>query len=227
MADPKPPRVAGAATGERPTGSRIERKRDRTRAALIAAAQHVLAEQGVGAGVQSIAETADVALGTLYYHFADKNELLAVAAQQALADYEAYMSEQTAHLDDPAEIFATRVRLMLRAPELSPAFARLFVRSFPDLLTSPQGYSSLAMRDVQRAIGAGEFVADNPGLILLAISGAAHALLAVRLKNPAVDGQWCDDLAEVTLSMFGVASQRAKELAHKPLDHLKEPGPRL
>src|SRR4051794_34976484 len=63
-------------------------KRERTQAQLLHAAAHVFAQRGVGAAtIQEIAAGAGVTAGTVYNHFATKEDLvarLAVAIGQSL-----------------------------------------------------------------------------------------------------------------------------------------------
>ena len=58
-------------------GNRFERRRERTRQDLLAAATGVLAEKGLHrTKVADIATAADVGVGTFYLHFPDKEALL-------------------------------------------------------------------------------------------------------------------------------------------------------
>ncbi|MEI8082184.1 MAG: hypothetical protein WCI74_10110 [Actinomycetes bacterium] len=139
-----------------------------------------------------------------------------------MPDSEGYMVGLTSHLEEPALAFATRARLMLRAPRLRPTFAQSFVRTSPDRLTSPAGFSDLALQDVRAAVDSGVFKTEDPRLALLATSGAIHAMMAGLLKDPKVGDQSCDDLVEMCLGMFGVPKQRVKKLAHTPLDPFDE-----
>ena len=57
---------------------RNERRKARTRSALLAAGQRLFGEQGFDATtVAEIAEDADVAVGSFYNHFDSKEDLLA------------------------------------------------------------------------------------------------------------------------------------------------------
>lgn len=96
-----------------------DRLRDQTLAAIIAAAEQVLAEQGLDAPVQAIASRAGVAVGTLYNHFGDRDGLVqAVAAHNRRALLQAIdalllnlTGDFHAHLVDIAAIFTRHWRL--------------------------------------------------------------------------------------------------------------------
>lgn len=59
-----------------------------TRAAILGAATELLSEHGVrGVTVEAVAESADVSLGLLYYHFENRQDLIRAALAEALANY--------------------------------------------------------------------------------------------------------------------------------------------
>jgi AcrR family transcriptional regulator len=61
---------------QRATRQRRQQVRDRLRADIVAAAIDVFARAGSGAQMRDIADAADVAVGSLYAHFPDKDALL-------------------------------------------------------------------------------------------------------------------------------------------------------
>ena len=68
-----------------PQQSRVARRRARVRADLLAAARQVFTTRGYqDATITEIVQVADVAMGTFYLHFRNKEELLVALAQDAL-----------------------------------------------------------------------------------------------------------------------------------------------
>jgi len=68
-----------------PGQSRVARRRARVRADLLAAARQVFARRGYqDATITEITQLADVAMGTFYLHFRDKEQLFAALAEQGL-----------------------------------------------------------------------------------------------------------------------------------------------
>ena len=62
-----------------PRASRLDRRRARTRQALIGAAARLIAEgRGERASIQEITEEADIGFGSFYNHFDNKEQLFAV-----------------------------------------------------------------------------------------------------------------------------------------------------
>lgn len=92
----RPMSKAPAAAAEhkaRPRSARNQRRRARTRAALIDAAEVVFRRDGFHAArVEDIAEQADVAVGTIYVHFSGKRALYMALVERALDLFEQYMA---------------------------------------------------------------------------------------------------------------------------------------
>jgi AcrR family transcriptional regulator len=89
-----------------------ERRRARTRAALVAAAKHVFARKGFErASLDEIAATAGYTRGAIYKHFDGKEELLFAVYDevndQALHRYAELLHADRSHALDPATVVET------------------------------------------------------------------------------------------------------------------------
>src|SRR5690242_15068232 len=108
-------------TGDVP--NRLVRRKARTRAALVRAAQSFIAAGRTNVAVLEITQAADVGMGSFYNHFASKEELFHAAVAEALDRHGTLLDELTIDLDDPAHVFAQSFRLTgrlhRREPELS------------------------------------------------------------------------------------------------------------
>ncbi len=83
---------------------RLERRKARTRAAIIEAASSLFHAQGFeNTPIQQIAERADTGVGTLYGYFDSKDqilrEVLRVHSDEALAHYNAVVRPDTPHIE--------------------------------------------------------------------------------------------------------------------------------
>ncbi len=83
---------------------RLERRKARTRAAIISAASKLFHERGFEeTSIQHIAELADTGVGTLYGYFDSKDDILREVLQterdEALDQYFASIHEQTPYMD--------------------------------------------------------------------------------------------------------------------------------
>ena len=88
-------------------GNRLDRRKARTRAALVAAARRLLASRDPAAvSIQEITDAAGVGFGSFYNHFQTKQELFDAAVQEVLEEHGAMLDTLTAGMGDPAEMFA-------------------------------------------------------------------------------------------------------------------------
>ncbi|MFI7149654.1 TetR/AcrR family transcriptional regulator [Nonomuraea sp. NPDC050022] len=92
--------------------SRGERRKLRTRRALIEAAQEIYAERGdFEVSIQQITDAADVGVGvgTFYNHFSSKAELLDAAIAEALETHAAWLERLLADVDDQTVLNVLRM----------------------------------------------------------------------------------------------------------------------
>jgi AcrR family transcriptional regulator len=83
---------------------RLERRKAKTRAAIIAAASRLFHERGYEeTSIQHIAELADTGVGTLYGYFESKDDILREVLQterdEALERYFASITERSSHIE--------------------------------------------------------------------------------------------------------------------------------
>lgn len=110
------------------TSSRQDKRRQQTRAKLVAAAGELLVERGAaGFTVGDVTDRADVGLGTFYHHFANK-ELLIDELGDSLGRE---IGDQIRRIDEDSQnaavALARAVRFMVEWTAANPARARLMV----------------------------------------------------------------------------------------------------
>jgi AcrR family transcriptional regulator len=158
-----------------------------TRERLLRAARELIEEDGYGgASVVAIAERAGVASGTLYRHFASKEEMFVevfrsvcdreVEAMRAAADA---MPEGASHVDRLEEVLATFAKRALRRPRLAWALIAEPVDPLVDAerLAYRARYSELTAQALQGGIDAGELPAQNVDLTAAALVGGCGEAL--------------------------------------------------
>lgn len=211
---------APAAAGGAPR--RTDRRRERTRRALIGAARRILAEQGTtDVSIQEITDTADVGFGTFYNHFETKAELFEAAVREVLEEYGAALDEACAELTDPAEIYCVGVRMTARLAHLRPAVAQVLVQVGVDYAWAGEGLGARALRDIQRGMAAGRFTLVDEKMGLVTTAGCVLAYLQVALEHPDEFGEDdADTMAEMLLRMLGMTARSAQAVAHRPLPDL-------
>ncbi|HEV8162874.1 MAG TPA: TetR family transcriptional regulator [Actinomycetota bacterium] len=202
-------------------GNRLDRRKARTRAALVAAARRLLASRDPAAvSIQEITDAADVGFGSFYNHFQTKQELFDAAVQEVLEEHGAMLDTLTAGMGDPAEMFAAAVRLTARLPKTQPQIAKIFQRTGLDYLAAPDGLAPRARRDLQRAQAAGRFAVDDLDVALACTAGALLGVLYLASANdakPASIDRAADELAANLLRMFGVPADEARRIANRKL----------
>jgi len=223
---PAPP-AATISTGDAisPGGDRTQRRKARTRAALLATARHLFAVQGVEpTTIAQIAERADVAVGSFYNYFDTKDELLAVLLRETLDQQLAQLEARRAGVDDVAEAVSIAHRHLVGLATREPDWAWLLVR-----LEVPHRVTNLVMgdaatRDLLRGIADGRFSVAKAQLALQASGGALRAVIHSVLLGEL--GEHADsEHAEGVLRSFGVPAREAAEIAWRALPELPELDP--
>ncbi|WP_188194801.1 TetR/AcrR family transcriptional regulator [Nonomuraea sp. SYSU D8015] len=209
-------RRAGAAP------SRLDRRKARTRAALVRAAQAFIADGKTNVPILEITQAADVGMGSFYNHFDSKEELFHAAVEAALDRHGALLDELTLDLDDPAEIFAQSFRLTGRLHRRRPELSKVLLNHGPVLTRSERGLVPRARRDIQAAARAGRFTVADTELALTVVVGAALSLGRLLHDQPGRDDvQATDQITEDLLRMFGLPAGEAREICRRPLPDLE------
>ena len=205
---------------EAPNGNRVDRRKARTRGALIAGARELLATRDpADVSIQEITDTADVGFGSFYNHFETKNELFEAAIEEVLEEHGALFDAVTKEMDDPAEVFAASVRLTARLPKTHPQVAEIMHRVGLRYLEAPDGLAPRALRDLTAARAAGRFQINDPTVALACTAGAVLGVVhlgTINSKPTAID-RASDELAVNLLRMFGLPSDEAREIATRKL----------
>jgi AcrR family transcriptional regulator len=158
-----------------------------TRERLLKAARELIEEGGYGAAtVAAIAERANVASGTLYRHFASKEEMFVevfrsvcdreVGAMRAVAEA---MPANATHVDRLEEVLATFAQRALRRPRLAWALIAEPVDPLVDAerLAYRARYSELTAQALEAGIEAGELPTQNVELTAAALVGGCGEAL--------------------------------------------------
>src|SRR5690348_6550950 len=126
--------------GRAPAANRLDRRKARTRQALIDAAVHLIAEgRGERASIQEITEVADVGFGSFYNHFASKEELFDTASADVLERWGQMIDQACEGIGDPAELFAVSFRISGRLGWTHPDIARFLTGAGLALLDDSNG----------------------------------------------------------------------------------------
>src|SRR5271167_2733297 len=167
--------------------NRMDRRKMRTRSALIRAAQTFVAAGKLNVPVLEITQAADVGMGSFYNHFDSKEQLFEAAVADVLDAHGAMLDRLTASLDDPAETFAASFRLTGRLFRQRPREIEILLFYGPALLSSERGLAPRALRDIKAAADAGRFQIDDPRLALVMAGGMLLGLATLLREEPGRD----------------------------------------
>jgi AcrR family transcriptional regulator len=207
--------------GEGAAGNRLQRRKERTRAALVRAAQRLIAEGRVNVPVLEITQAADVGMGSFYNHFDSKEQLFEAAVADVLDAHGALLDRLTASIEDPAETFATSFRLTGRLFRQRPQESEILLANGSALLSSDRGLAPRALRDIKAADDAGRFRVDDPELALAVAGGALLGLGALlREDRDRDDAHAADTVTENVLRLFGLSADEAHSICQRPLPDL-------
>ena len=208
-----------ATTGKASGATRLDRRKARTRQALIDAAVGLIAEgRGERASIQEITDAADIGFGSFYNHFDSKDQLFRTASQEVLERWGQMIDRACAGIDDPAEVFAVSLRISGRLGWTHPDLARFITGAGLDLLDEPRGLAPRALRDIQLGQAAGRFSVPHADIALSAVAGGLLGLLRVHQDQPEqIDETAVDQLAEAILRMLGLPAREAKRIAAREL----------
>jgi AcrR family transcriptional regulator len=110
--------------------TRLDRRKARTRHALLDAARAIVAERDTwDLSIQEITDRADVGFGSFYNQFATKGELFDAAVAEVPEESSGLLDRVSAGVQDPAEVFAVGLRATARLAEDNPAIAQILVRA--------------------------------------------------------------------------------------------------
>ena len=212
------PASAASAPGA-PRTSRLDRRKARTRQALIDAAVRLIGEgRGDRASIQEITEAADIGFGSFYNHFDSKEQLFHTASQEVLERWGQLIDRASAGISDPAELFAVGMRISGRLGWTHPDIAGFLTGAGLDALDIPIGLAPRALRDIQAGEAAGRFAVPDAEIALSAVAGGLLGLLRLCRRQPErITKTSVDQLAEALLRMLGVPAPEAARIGALPL----------
>jgi AcrR family transcriptional regulator len=202
-----------------PKVSRLDRRKARTRQALIDAAVRLIAEgRGDRASIAEITEEADIGFGSFYNHFDSKEQLFATASAEVLERWGQMIDRATAVITDPAELFAVGMRISGRLGWTHPDIAGFLTGTGLGTLDIPGGLAPRALRDIEAGQAAGRFTVPDPEIALSAVAGGLLGLLRMCQRHPdRVTEATVDQLAAAELRLLGVPAGEAARLTALPL----------
>ena len=171
--------------------NRFERRRERTRRELLAAATRVLAAKGFhDTKISDIAAAADVGVGTFYLHFPDKETLFDAVVDDTVVRLKATVDAARAHAADARdEMLAANAAFFRFAQENREVFKIVFghAAAYNDLIRRAQAlFIADIEKTVRTGIARGLFAPLEPALVAQAVVGMATQMISWWTANESV-----------------------------------------
>ena len=177
--------------------TRQNRRKERTRAALVEAAQQLLAEGGdTNVSIQSIADLADVGFGSFYNYFSSKEELFDSATDLAVADYLRWLDERLPADADPVTRLIDSVRHTGRLALDQPRIAAILARRPPQFADADDPRAHRIRTDVRTAMTVAGAEPDTLEFDIL-VTAALGAIVAVVRRTISMSAEETADAADV------------------------------
>ncbi len=205
-----------AETEEAAVPTRTDRRREKTRARLIAAARALITEKAVsGLRINEITERADVALGSFYNYFESKEDIVDAVVADSLGSLTEALATPATEDQDPAEVVGNAVRSFVALAYEDPDFARLVVHlEHADVLIAASVHPP-ARRALERGIAEGRFDVADVEVVVTGIVGGALSLMRAIVDGRVGKGA-DEEYARTALRALGIPAKQAERLARNP-----------
>jgi len=183
--------------------NRFERRRERTRREILAAATRILAEKGLHeTKISDIAAEADVGVGTFYLHFPDKDALFDAVVDDTVRRLKATVDAARARAADaPGQMRAANAAFFRFARDNREVFKIVFghAAAYNDLIRRAQALFIHDVEETVRAgIASGAFAPLPPALVAQAVVGMATQIMSWWTEHESVP---IDSLIETTTTL--------------------------
>ena len=189
-------------------GNRFERRKERTRAELLAAAVRVLSEQGFhDTKIADIAAAADVGVGTFYLHFETKDALFDALVEETVGRLKAAVDVARQTTPEPIARMRRANEAFCRfAHENREVFRIVFghAAAYHDVIGRAQALFAADIEDTIRdGIAAGAFAPLPTDVAAQAVVGMATQILSWWTEHPSISIQALQDTM-TTIALHGL-----------------------
>jgi AcrR family transcriptional regulator len=200
----------------RTPGRRPDRRRVKTRSALLHAGRALLASRDIdGISIDEIVVTADVAKGSFYNHFADKEQFAREIGAAVRRQAEEAVSVANIGVSDPGARLARGLCVFLRFAIDNRDSAKVLWRLNPGSTMADAPINASLRQDLARGIRARRFSAVDVEAGLLLVMGlvviSMRHVLEERVATPAAS--IAGNMAAAMLRALGLATAEAQSIA--------------
>lgn len=205
---------------------RTLRKRERTRGELLAAAERLVAARGLDAiSIDDITEEADVAKGTFYTHFEDKDDLAVAIARHIRLELEANITARNEGITDAAVRMANGLSSLLAFAIAQPVRARALLRLIPGTVDPDTPINAGIRGDIVHGQKTKRFAVASVNAAVVATLGIAISagMHLSEAKRPVSEPYlFATDIVSTALVALGMNPAEAKRLSKTAMDARKK-----
>lgn len=188
----------------------------RNRAALIRAAQQVLAEIGPDATVEQFVAHAQVSPTTIYNHFGNKETMFSLALAQIWRDWVEW-AYNGVPAGESLESMIDVCRKLFRVEETHPQFGQILAKTVVSpafVINAVQAGGLPAMEAVARRgqVSKAEFD-KRLRLFTYCLAGILHGVYSTRELSP----EDADASLEIALAIWGLSPEAARAVFHRAM----------
>lgn len=205
---------------------RVARKRERTRGELVAAAERLVAARGLDAlSIDEITEEADVAKGTFYTHFEDKDDLAAAVARAIRVELEDKITATNEGVTDAAIRMANGLSSLCAFAINQPVRARALLRLIPGGVDPDTPINAGIRGDVAMGAKTKRFVTASVNAATVALIGIAMSAgmrLSEGTRRAPDPFGFAAEIVATALTALGLKPAEAIRLAKTAMDTRKK-----
>ncbi len=208
------------------TQPRTLRKRERTRAEIVAAAERLVAARGLDAlSIDEITEEADVAKGTFYTHFEDKEDLAAEIARNIRLELEDKITATNEGVTDAATRMANGLSSLCAFAITQPVRARALLRLIPGVVDPDTPINAGIRGDVVLGAKTKRFTVASVNAATVATLGIAMSAgmrLSDETRRVPEPFAFAAEVVATALTALGMKQAEALRLAKTATDTRKK-----
>ncbi|MDO8290531.1 MAG: TetR/AcrR family transcriptional regulator [Parvibaculum sp.] len=187
-------------------------KRQRTRAALLDATVRLVASKGMEAlKISDITDAAELANGTFYNHFTDKDEVLIEAAYGIAAEISRQLDADMTGIDDAPSRVVTATRNFISIVLQKPDWAALILGGARHLPHLGEDASQYLRSDLERGVAQGKFDVTVTNYLMSQILALITVAITMQL-NKGTDTAMTDQICENILRLLGLTPAKARRV---------------
>jgi AcrR family transcriptional regulator len=189
----------------------------KVRKALIEACAGLLAEKPVDAlTINEIVDRANVAKGSFYNHFADKEALAATVSESIRSEIEAKVAKNNENVTDPAYKIARGMCNFIQLTVADPKRSTILMRGFERLTASDHPLTHTLQEHIQEGVEAGRFQPRCDDVAMTHVIGCVY-FTGIRILEQALTVDQAIELCVKVITLlfcgFGLEEAEARRIA--------------